>query len=141
MKRITEIDFLKGVVDLLAQRSTCVKDRVAAIAVRDGRIIATGYNGAPSGEPHCTDVGCDIVNGSCVRTVHAETNLISIAARFGISLEGLDIICSKSPCITCARLLLNVKIRRITYFKSYKDPRGLELLYNHGVRINDRSSG
>lgn len=137
-KRITEIEFFKGVVDLLAKRSTCLKGAVGAIAVREGRIIATGYNGAPSGEPHCEDVGCDIVDNCCVRTVHAETNLISIAARFGISLEGSDIICSKSPCLVCARLLLNSKIRGLTYFKAYKDARGLDLLRDHGVRIYDR---
>ncbi len=138
MIRITELQFLHAVVDLLAQRSTCVKGKVGAIAIRDGRIIATGYNGAPSGEPHCIDVGCDIVDGCCVRTVHAETNLISIAARFGISLEGTDIYCSKSPCLICARLLLNAKIESFTYFKEYKDLRGTKLLFDHGILILNR---
>ena len=65
MRRITELEYIKGVLGVLEQRSTCVKGKVGAIAMREGRIVATGYNGAPSGEPHCTDVGCDVVDGCC----------------------------------------------------------------------------
>lgn len=140
MKRISEIEYIKGVVDLLAKRSTCLKGSVGALALRDGRIVATGYNGAPSGEDHCIDVGCDINSeGSCIRTIHAEANLVSIAARFGVSLENTDIVCSYSPCVVCARLMLNLKIRKLTFFKLYKDCSGLDLLYDHAIIIDDRS--
>ncbi len=137
MSRITEREFVKGVVDLLARRSTCLKGQVGALALKDGRIIATGYNGAPSGESHCIDVGCDINSeGSCIRTTHAEANLISIAARFGISLEGIDVVCNYSPCFTCARLMVNAKINSLTYYRFYKDTSGLDLLDRADIVTN-----
>lgn len=72
----------------VASRSTCPRASVGAVIVRDNRILASGYNGAPAGEPHCTEVGCDMVDGHCKRAIHAETNAIAQAAKYGISLEG-----------------------------------------------------
>lgn len=72
----------------VASRSTCPRAAVGAVITKDNRILSTGYNGAPAGEPHCTEVGCDIVNDHCTRATHAETNAISLAAKHGISLEG-----------------------------------------------------
>ena len=71
-----------------AQRSTCPRASVGAVIVKDNRILATGYNGAPAGEPHCSDVGCLMVGDHCKRAIHAETNAIAQAAKYGVSVEG-----------------------------------------------------
>lgn len=72
----------------VGQRATCPRATVGAVIVKDNRILATGYNGAPAGEPHCTDEGCIIEDGHCQRAIHAETNAIAQAAKYGISVEG-----------------------------------------------------
>ncbi len=72
----------------VASRSTCKRAAVGAVITRNNRILATGYNGAPEGEQHCTEVGCDVVDGHCVRVIHAEENAIIQAREYGISLEG-----------------------------------------------------
>ena len=72
----------------VAKRSTCPRAAVGAVIAKDNRILTTGYNGAPAGEEHCTDVGCLMENEHCQRAVHAETNAIAQAAKYGISLEG-----------------------------------------------------
>lgn len=79
---------LREIVKLVSHLGTCRRSQVGAIVVRDGRIIMTGYNGSPPGEPHCLDVGCLMVNGHCMRTVHAESNCVARAASEGISLKG-----------------------------------------------------
>lgn len=81
-----------NIVKAIAQLGTCRRSKVGAIIVRDGRIISTGYNGSPPGEPHCLDIGCLMDNGHCVRTVHAESNAIAFAARHGIAVEGATIL-------------------------------------------------
>ena len=72
----------------VASRSTCPRAAVGAVIVKDNRILATGYNGAPEGEPHCEDVGCLMVDNHCQRAIHAETNAIAQAAKHGVSVEG-----------------------------------------------------
>ena len=72
----------------ISSRSTCPRASVGVVITRNNRILATGYNGSPAGEPHCEDVGCDVVNGHCHRAVHAETNAIVQAAKFGASIDG-----------------------------------------------------
>ena len=135
MGRISKIEYIKGLVELNEKRSTCERANVGAVALIDGRPLLSGYNGAPSGEPHCSEIGCDIENGGCIRTVHAEANLVAMAARVGISLAGSRIYCTYSPCLVCARLLLNVDISGFYYFKKYRDERGLELLFDHGIDL------
>jgi len=77
----------------VASRSTCPRAAVGAVIVKDNHILSTGYNGAPAGELHCTDVGCQMINGHCERTVHAETNAVAQAARFGIAVQGATMYC------------------------------------------------
>jgi len=72
----------------VSARATCPRASVGAVIVKSHRIVSTGYNGAPAGEPHCTEVGCDIVDGHCVRVIHAEVNAVCEAARFGVPVEG-----------------------------------------------------
>ncbi|KKL76020.1 hypothetical protein LCGC14_2049060 [marine sediment metagenome] len=83
--------YFKNIAEVVSTRSTCPRARAGAVVVsEDNRILSTGYNGSPSGEPHCTDegIGCDMVDGHCQRTLHAEVNAIAYAARAGVSLEG-----------------------------------------------------
>lgn len=78
-------------VKAVSQLGTCNRAKVGCLIVKNGRVICTGYNGSPPGEPHCEDVGCDMVDGHCVRTVHAEANAIAFAARHGLAVEGSEI--------------------------------------------------
>lgn len=105
---------------LVATRSTCPRRAVGAVLVRDHRVIATGYNGAPSGQPHCTTVGCQIENGHCVRTIHAELNALLQCARYGISTAEVDLYCTDLPCRHCARALVQAGIRTVYYSREYE---------------------
>jgi len=127
-QRLSRPNLFMSVAHLYGQRSSCLRAKVGAIAVREGRIVAAGYVGAPSGERHCLDVGCDIENGGCIRSVHAEANLIAWAARTGVPLQGTQIYCTHSPCLTCAKLLINVGISEFIYDFPYRDERGFALL-------------
>ncbi len=97
--------------------------------MRDKSILATGYNGAPAGLPHCTDVGCLIYQSktpdgeiveNCYRTIHAEMNAIAQAAKNGVSIRDADIYVTHTPCIHCLKVLINTGIKRIFYEKEYK---------------------
>jgi len=72
----------------VSARATCPRASVGAVIVKNNRILSTGYNGAPAGEPHCTEVGCEMVDNHCVRVIHAEVNAVCEAAKFGIPVEG-----------------------------------------------------
>ena len=113
----------------VAKRSTCLRAKVGAVMVRDRSILATGYNGAPAGMPHCLEAGCLIYESktpagdneeNCFRTIHAEINAIAQAARNGMRIEGADIYVTHTPCIHCFKVLVNTGIRRVFYEQSYK---------------------
>lgn len=122
---------------LVAERGTCERAQVGAVIVRGGRVISMGYNGAPPGMDHCTEVGCelDIDISGCQRTVHAEANAIAFAARAGISTEGTEMYCTHAPCYACAKLMLSAGIKACHYNIEYRDGRGLEILKTGGVAI------
>lgn len=86
--RIERKEMFLGVCKLLGRRGTCPRARVGCVIELDGRILSTGYNGSLSGEVHCDDAGCEMVDGHCVRTIHAEANALMFAARHGISVKG-----------------------------------------------------
>lgn len=113
----------------VAERSTCNRAKVGAVIVRDKNILATGYNGAPAGMPHCIDVGCLIYqsktpNGeteeNCFRTIHAEMNAIAQAAKNGATIKDASIYITHTPCIHCLKVLVNTGIKSIYYEKPYK---------------------
>ncbi|HZR82792.1 MAG TPA: cytidine/deoxycytidylate deaminase family protein [Candidatus Binatia bacterium] len=113
----------------VAERSTCLRAKVGAVIVRDRSILATGYNGAPAGMPHCLDVGCLIyrsetpdgeIEENCFRTIHAEINAIAQAARNGASIRDASAYITHSPCIHCLKTLVNTGIKHIFYEKPYK---------------------
>lgn len=117
--RPTKDEYFMLIAKLVSLRATCPRLRVGAVAVKDGYILATGYNGAPRGMDHCIDVGCLIVDGHCHRAVHAEQNVIAMAARKGISLEGATLYVTHFPCDTCFKIVLNAGIREIIYEEMY----------------------
>ena len=128
----------------VAERSTCLRAKVGAVIVRDKNILATGYNGAPAGLPHCTDVGCLVyrsttpsgeVEENCFRCIHAEMNAIAQAAKNGASIRDADIYITHTPCIHCLKVLVNTGIRRIYYEFEYKRPTLEELLSHTDVTL------
>lgn len=104
----------------VAARSTCDRALVGAVLVREKRILTTGFNGSPAGLPHCDDVGHLMVDGHCVRTIHAEANSIIQAALHGVSTKGATCYVTHMPCLSCAKMLINAGIVRIVYHKNYR---------------------
>jgi dCMP deaminase len=123
----------------VATRSTCPRLAVGAVIMRDKRILTTGYNGSPSGMPHCEDVGCliRIVDGreSCQRTLHAEQNAIIQAAYHGVSVQGASIYCTHQPCLMCVKMIMNSGIEEVRYAGCYPDPLAMELAAEGGLRM------
>ena len=136
MRMSRETMFMR-IAGIVSERSTCSRLKVGAVLVKDSRIIATGYNGAPKGLPHCDDVGCEMDNGACTRTSHAEANVIAFAARNGIATEGATLYTTHAPCYSCAKLLVNAGIQKIVFGKEYRIKKGLRLLEECGVHIHE----
>lgn len=135
-KRISREEMFMEIAKLVSQRMTCTRAKVGALIVKDNRIISTGYGGAPSGLPHCTDVGCILgPDGGCISTAHAEANAISFAAREGIAVKGSDMYVTLSPCLNCAKLIINSGIITVYYLEEYRDDSALRLLRNAGVSV------
>lgn len=133
-------EYFLGVAKMVASRSTCDRLNVGAIIVKNKTIVSTGYNGAPRGMPHCDDVGHEISDGHCVRTVHAEANAIAQAARNGGAVEGADIYLTHSPCYDCFKLMVNSGITKVMYDEFYGSRYGASravfaLAKKAGVRI------
>lgn len=138
MARIDWKSYFMKMAQLAAERSTCIRRRVGAVAVRDNHVLATGYNGAPKGQTHCIDQGClreelNIPSGErheICRGVHAEQNIICQAALHGASLEGAIIYCTTQPCSICARLIVNSGIQKVIYLEGYPDEMTIGILKN-----------
>lgn len=114
---------------LLSLRSTCTRLTVGATIVRDKRIIAGGYNGSVTGDAHCVDEGCYIIDGHCVRTIHAEMNAILQCAKFGVATENAEIYVTHFPCLPCTKMILQAGIKKIHYLEDYhNDPYALKLI-------------
>lgn len=118
-----------SIAQLLRTQSTCTRGAVGAILVSDRRIIATGYNGAPPGMPHCIEVGCAIgSDGGCQRSIHAEANVLAFAARHGARTAGCTLYSTHGPCLKCAQLIVSAGIERVVFQIPYRLPDGVELL-------------
>ncbi len=143
LKRPTLDEYFMEIAKVVASRSTCLRQKVGAVIVKDKRILATGYNGAPSNLPHCDEVGClreklKVPSGErqeLCRGVHAEQNAVIQAAKFGISVEGATLYSTHCPCITCAKIIINSGIKKVVYGKDYADKNGIELLKDAGVEV------
>lgn len=121
---------------MLASRGTCTRLQVGAVIVKDGRIIASGYNGSVSGTPHCDEVGDLMVDGHCIRAVHAEQNALMQTAQMGISINNATIYVTDVPCIQCTKLLLQAGVQEIKYLRNYhNDDFAKELLLQKNVPL------
>jgi len=129
-------DYFKKITEEVKTRSTCLRRQVGAIIVQNKRILATGYNGAPSGLKHCLEVGClreklRIPSGErqeLCRGLHAEQNAIIQAAQHGVSISGATIYTTNKPCVSCTKMIINAGIKEIVYLEEYKDDLADELL-------------
>ena len=134
--------FLK-IASVVAERSTCLRHHIGAVAVRDKHILTTGYNGAAAGLQDCLELGClrdemNIASGTrheICRAIHAEQNVIIQAALHGIILEGATIYATHSPCILCAKMLTNARIRRFVTFGKYADDAFRQLFKDAGIEF------
>ncbi len=135
--------FLK-IALVVAERSTCRRHHVGAVAVRNKHILSTGYNGAAAGVKDCLELGClrdekNIPSGTrheICRGIHAEQNVIIQASLHGVSIEGATIYCTHSPCILCAKMLTNARIKRFVTFARYSDDSFLELFNEAGIEFD-----
>lgn len=137
-KRPSFDEYFIKIAEAVAERATCPRKKIGAVIVKNKRIIATGYNGAPRGLPHCLDVGCQMVNGHCVRTTHAEQNAVIQCALHGVSSDGATLYSTVNPCMNCAKILANAGIKRVVFKEEYThadelDDEALKLLKQAGV--------
>ena len=128
---------------MVAKRATCLRRRVGAVLVKEKKILATGYNGAPSGVQHCIDIGClrqrlKIPSGErheLCRGLHAEQNVILQAALHGISTKESSLYVTNQPCIICAKMLINAGIKEIVISGDYPDKLAAEFLKEAKIKV------
>jgi dCMP deaminase len=136
MNRISWNQYFIAQSHLLALRSTCTRLEVGATIVRDKRIIAGGYNGSTSGSDHCIEEGCYVIDGHCIRTIHAEMNAILQCAKFGVETAGSDIYVTHFPCLNCCKAIIQSGIKTVYYSEDYKNhPYAIELFGLSDVSI------
>jgi dCMP deaminase len=136
-------EYFVDITRLVAKRSTCLRRQVGALLVKDKKILATGYNGAPSRLDHCLDVGClrqkqGIPSGErheLCRGLHAEQNAIIQAAYHGVEIRGATLYCTNHPCIICSKMIINAGIQKIVYEEGYADALGKEMLKESGIEV------
>jgi len=129
-------EYFMQIAFTVAQRSTCDRAHVGCVLVRDRRILTTGYNGSPAGLPHCDDAGHLIVDGHCVRTLHAEQNAIIQAALHGVGIQNATAYVTHQPCLTCAKMLINAGISRVIYAGQYPDDYSRQFLAQANVTLH-----
>ncbi|MDO8491215.1 MAG: cytidine/deoxycytidylate deaminase family protein [Dehalococcoidia bacterium] len=150
MRRPSPDEYFLKIASVVAERSTCLRHHVGAVAVRDKHILATGYNGAPAGLKDCLELGClrdqlGIPSGTrheICRAIHAEQNVVIQASLHGVSTEGATIYATHTPCVLCAKILVNARIKRYVSFARYADDSFLELFKEAGISFDivDRPS-
>lgn len=134
-------EYFMEIARLVSRRSTCLRRQVGAVMVKGKNILATGYNGTPSGIRHCAEVGClrqqlGVPSGErheLCRGLHAEQNAIIQAAKHGINIDGASLYCTNSPCIICSKMLINAGIREIVFLEGYPDALSLQMLDEAGI--------
>ena len=144
MQRPSWEEYFMDIARLVARRSTCLRRQVGALIVKDKNILATGYNGTPSGIAHCSEVGClrqrfNVPSGErheLCRGLHAEQNAIIQAAKHGVNISGATLFCTNSPCVICSKMIINAGIRRIVYLEGYPDALSQEMLLESGIEVS-----
>lgn len=135
--------YFMDITELVARRSTCIRRAVGAVIVKDRQILATGYNGAPSGLQHCLEIGCmreklNVPSGErheLCRGIHAEQNAIIQAAYHGVSIKGASLYCTNLPCSICAKMIINAGIVRIYYKDGYADAMSEQMLREAEIEV------
>ena len=146
LKRPDFDEYCLKIASVVAERSTCRRHHMGAIAVRDKHILTTGYSGAPAGAKDCLELGClrdeqGIASGTrqeICRAIHAEQNVIIQAGLHGVSLEGRTVYCTHTPCVLCAKMLVNARIARFVSFGRYNDDTFIELFKEAGIKVDMR---
>ncbi len=136
--------YFMAIANMVRTRSTCLRRQVGAIVVKDKRILSTGYNGAPKGMKHCSEIGClreeaNVPPGErheLCRGIHAEQNVIVQAAAFGVSIQGSTLYCTHFPCVLCTKMLINAGIRTLVVERAYPDQLSKEMLDEAGIETN-----
>jgi dCMP deaminase len=144
MNRPSWEEYFMDIARLVARRSTCLRRQVGAVVVKEKNILATGYNGTPSGITHCSEVGClrqklGVPSGErheLCRGLHAEQNAIIQAAKHGVNIAEATLYTTHSPCIICSKMIINAGIRRIVYLEGYPDTLATEMLDESGIEIS-----
>lgn len=144
MSRPSWDDYFLKMTMLVAERSTCLRHHVGAVLVRDRRVLTTGYNGAARGQKDCLELGClrdeqGIESGTrheVCRAIHAEQNAIIQASLHGVSTAGAAMYCTHSPCLICAKIIVNAGIERVVSFNEYSDKNTSDLFREAGIRID-----
>jgi dCMP deaminase len=143
LKRPEADEYFLKIASVVAERATCRRHHVGAVAVKNKHILTTGYNGAPAGAKDCLELGClrdemNIPSGTrheICRGIHAEQNVIIQAGLHGVSLEGSTVYCTHTPCVLCAKMLVNAKIERLVSFGSYNDDTFIQLFKDAGIKV------
>jgi len=136
-------EYFIDITHLVAKRSTCLRRHVGAILVKDKKILATGYNGAPSRLAHCLDIGClreqmGIPSGERVelcRGLHAEQNAIIQAAYHGVKIQGATLYTTLHPCIICSKMIINAGIEKIVFEEGYTDKLSEKMLKESRIKV------
>lgn len=148
--RMSWDEYFMEMAKLASKRSTCLRRQVGAVIVKDKHVVATGYNGAPKGIPHCAELGgCyrtehNIPSGErheLCRALHAEQNAIIQAATYAQSIDGSSIYITHQPCVICAKMIINAGIRRIIVDQGYPDDMAVEILNQAGLKITRLNEG
>ncbi|MFC1913772.1 cytidine/deoxycytidylate deaminase family protein [Chloroflexota bacterium] len=142
--RLSADEYFLKIASVVAERATCRRHHVGAVTVRDKHILSTGYNGAPAGAKDCLELGClrdelGIPSGTrheICRGIHAEQNAIIQASLHGVSLEGATVYCTHTPCVLCAKMLVNARIKRFVTFGKYDDDSFLKLFHEAGIEVD-----
>lgn len=141
--------YFMEITHVVATRSTCLRRKVGALIIKERRILATGYNGAPTGLAHCQEVGCireanQVPSGErheLCRALHAEQNAILQAALYGASIKDATIYCTTHPCIMCAKMIINAGMKEVVISKTYPDAMSAALLEEAGVTVRYLDEG
>ena len=136
-------EYFLNIADLVATRSTCLRRKVGAVVVKNKQILATGYNGAPTGTTHCDMSGCmreklGVPSGErheLCRALHAEQNAFLQASRHGVSLNDATLYITTQPCSICAKMIINTGIKKVIIKGAYPDDFALEFLKEAGIEL------
>jgi len=136
-------EYFMEMAQVVSKRGTCLRRKVGAILVKDKHILSTGYNGAPKGLKHCSEVGClreqlNVPSGErheLCRGLHAEQNAIIQAAVFGTSIKDSVLYCTNTPCIVCVKMLINAGVNEIVYAGDYPDDLAKKMLDESNIKI------